>query len=247
MAIRQNSGRPRTERRKTVRANAVLPGLMLVDQQEKKVKTANVSLGGLMIHTNEPLRRDRLLRVAFIANAAPIEAEGKVVYSLKTASGYLSGLSFERISPADKQNLTDYLARLGPVTTEAETSTSFPEAATSELNTATEVIFPESHVSAMLILKGDRKSDKTVYEINRRVTAIGRHEDNDIVLRDPSVSGHHAKIRLEEDGFFVYDFASTNGTRVNGHKTYRKRIKDGDIIEIGQPAFTFLTKKRKRP
>jgi hypothetical protein len=238
------------ERRKTPRKKATLTGLVLVDKAEKKTKTANVSLGGLMIQTNEPLETNEPLRVAFIANTAPIEAEGKVVYSMKTTSGYLSGLSFERMSRSDKKSLAQYLEEPGMMDLEVETSP-FPlekrERATREINTETEVVFPESHVSAMLITKGDRKSEKTVYEINRRVTAIGRHEDNDVVLQDPSVSGHHAKIRLEEDGFFIYDFASTNGTRVNGQKTYRKRIKDGDIIEIGQPTFTFLTKKRKRP
>jgi hypothetical protein len=247
MVDNEGKGGLRRERRKTVRSKAILPALVLMGEQEKKTKTANVSLGGLMIHTEEPLRRNETLRIAFIAKADAIEAEGRVVYSIKSGSGYLSGLCFEKIPPGDREKLSRYLGTLAPSPRQDPVPVTWKarDARPVALDTTTEVILPESLVSAMLIMRGDRKSEKTVYEINRTVTSIGRHEDNQIVLKDPSVSGHHAKIRLEEDGFFIYDFASTNGTRVNGQKTYRKRIKDGDVIEIGQPAFTFVTKKRR--
>lgn len=235
------------ERRKTVRSKATLPALILMDDREKKTRTGNVSLGGLRVQTDEPLPINRKIRVVFIAKSWPIEAEGRVIYSLKAGSGYVSGLSFDRISPRDMENLSKYLDMFEPVGSEKRPSilSQAHEINAKDFSPATEVILPGSDVSALLILKGDRKSEKTTYEINRGVSSIGRHEDNDIVLTDPSVSGHHAKIRFEEDGYFIYDFASTNGTRVNGQKIYRKRIKDGDIIEIGQPTFTFLTKKKK--
>jgi len=155
-------------------------------------------------------------------------------------------LSFDRISEGDKENLAKYLEKFEPVDA-GEFASSQPHAYATDardFKAETEVILPESRVSALLIMKGDKKSEKTVYEINRGVTSIGRHEGNDIVLVDLSVSGHHAKIRYEEDGYFIYDFASTNGTRINGRKIYRKRVQDGDIIQIGEPSFTFLTKKR---
>ena len=247
MAVEQIDRSLEGERRKTVRSKATLPGLILMEHREKKTKTADVSLGGLRVQTDEPLAKNQKIRVGFIVNSCPIEAEGRVVYSLKAGSGYLSGLSFDRISRRDIENLSKYLGMLELVGsgTPPSTLSQAYEPKAKEIRTATEVIIPESHVSALLILKGEKKSEKTVYEINHGVTSIGRHEDNDIVLSDPSISGHHAKIRFEEDGYFIYDFASTNGTRVNGRKIYRKRIDDGDIIQIGQPAFTFLTKKKK--
>lgn len=245
MAVKQTKESPWGERRKTVRTKAILPALVLIGHQEKKTKTANVSLGGLKIQTDEPLPKDRTVRIGFIVHSCPIEAEGRVVYTRKSGSGYISGLSFDRISERDRGNLTKYLERFESVDA-AERPDAFLEDKTKaeDFKAATEVILPESRVSALLIMKEDKKSGKTVYEIDRGVTAIGRHEGNDIVLGDLSVSGHHAKIRYEEDGYFIYDFASTNGTRVNGRKIYRKRIQDGDIIQIGQPSFTFLTKKR---
>ncbi len=246
MAVEGLDKNLRGERRKTVRAKATLPALILFDHRERKSRTANVSLGGLRVHTDEPLPRNQKIRIGFIVKSCPIEAEGRVVYSLKEASGYVSGLSFDRISERDMENLSRHLDTLEPVGSQKGLSilSQANEARAQEVDLSTEVIIPDAHVSAMLILKGERKSEKRVYEINRRVVSIGRHRDNDIVLTDVSVSGHHAKIRYEDDGYFIYDFASTNGTRVNGRKIYRKRITDGDIIEIGQPAFTFLTKKK---
>lgn len=242
MAVKQRKESLEGERRKTARTKAILPALILVGRREKKTKTANLSLGGLKIQTDEPLPKDETVRIGFIVESCPIEAEGRVIYTRKSGSGYVSGLSFEKISQGDKENLTKYLEKFEPVDS-GELPSAHPGAGEA-FKAATEVILPESRVSALLIVKEDKKSGKTVYEINRGVTSIGRDEDNDIVLTNSSVSGHHAKIRYEDDGYFIYDFASTNGTRVNGRKIYRKRINDGDIIQIGQPAFTFLTKKK---
>ena len=108
----------------------------------------------------------------------------------------------------------------------------------------TQVIIPETEERAFLIPKSEDSSQKMAYSIEKQgVTSIGRKPGNSVVLKDPSVSGYHAKIRFEDDAYFLYDFATTNGTRVNGRKIYRKRIVDGDIIEIGGIAFVFLSKR----
>ena len=41
---------------------------------------------------------------------------------------------------------------------------------------------------------------------------IGRASTNQIVLRDPSVSSHHAIIALKDQAYWVTDTESTNGT-----------------------------------
>lgn len=104
----------------------------------------------------------------------------------------------------------------------------------------TKVVIPERE-TALLTRKGKHMSEKAVYEIEPGVTSIGRNPQNDIVLKDPCVSSYHAKIRVEDNGYFIYDFATTNGTRVNGRKIHRKRIVDGDIVTIGQTSFAFIT------
>src|SRR4051812_47287201 len=44
---------------------------------------------------------------------------------------------------------------------------------------------------------------------------IGAMEDNDLVLRDDTVSRYHCKVVQEDTGYVLVDLRSTNGTFVN--------------------------------
>ena len=101
----------------------------------------------------------------------------------------------------------------------------------------TEVMLPTIS-SAWLMIQEERMPEKR-YEIESTITSIGTSVDNDIVLQDKAVSRHHAKIRVEGQKYFVYDLASTNGTKVNDRKITKKWIKEGDSIEIGHTKMTF--------
>lgn len=73
-----------------------------------------------------------------------------------------------------------------------------------------------------------------------RSTRIGRDgRRNDIVLDDSSVSAEHVRIRIERGRFVLYDLASTNGTLVNGQRTPKQTLMDGDEIQIGRSLFVF--------
>ncbi len=69
---------------------------------------------------------------------------------------------------------------------------------------------------------------------------IGRKPDNDLVIEDAAVSGHHAKIVLVQSVFFIEDLKSTNGTFVNGHKFDRKQLLDADVVTFGKHRLVFL-------
>ena len=86
-------------------------------------------------------------------------------------------------------------------------------------------------------------SKGTICGIKQRVTSIGRNPSNDVVLKDPTVSDYHATVRLEDGSYFIYDFASENGTQVNGRKIYRKKLVDGDILQLGQFMLVFASKE----
>jgi len=101
----------------------------------------------------------------------------------------------------------------------------------------TEVMLPTISSAWLLVQEGEM-ADKR-YEIRGAVTSIGTSADNDIVLEDKAVSRHHAKIRIEGQKYFVYDLASTNGTKVNDRKITKKWIKEGDSIEIGHTKMIF--------
>lgn len=63
---------------------------------------------------------------------------------------------------------------------------------------------------------------------------IGRDTGNDIVLYGEFISRHHAQIMLDPDGaFWVMDLKSTNGVYVNRRRIQRRRLYDGDLIQLG--------------
>ena len=68
---------------------------------------------------------------------------------------------------------------------------------------------------------------------------IGRGLDCQIVLTDPLSSRVHAVVFRDEDGWWVRDEGSRNGTYLNGQKIDEARILEGGEVTIGQAALTF--------
>jgi pSer/pThr/pTyr-binding forkhead associated (FHA) protein len=76
--------------------------------------------------------------------------------------------------------------------------------------------------------------------ITKDSLTVGRKDDNDIVIDNPAVSGHHAKITLAGDTFFVEDLESTNGVFVNEKKVMKAGLKNNDVIGIVKHALVFI-------
>ena len=55
------------------------------------------------------------------------------------------------------------------------------------------------------------------------VVTIGRGAQNDIALDDDFASASHARVEPQRDGVWVSDAGSTNGTFVNGKRSWRNR------------------------
>ncbi len=72
-----------------------------------------------------------------------------------------------------------------------------------------------------------------------QMVTIGRAPDNDVVVGDPATSGHHGRIEVRADSFWISDLGSTNGTLVNGEPVIEKQLSDGDMIAIGQNTLRF--------
>ena len=78
------------------------------------------------------------------------------------------------------------------------------------------------------------------YQLQKGVSlTIGRHEDNDMAVEDPSVSGHHAKIDAIGNRFVLIDLQSKNGTFVNEQLIDSHWLIDGDVIDIGEHTLVF--------
>ena len=79
--------------------------------------------------------------------------------------------------------------------------------------------------------------------IDKDSLIIGKKkEEVDAVLEDISVSRMHAGIYREEDGIYLEDLNSTNGTFKNGLRMEpyeKRRLEDGDEIRIGKKELVF--------
>lgn len=76
-------------------------------------------------------------------------------------------------------------------------------------------------------------------ELSAKEMVIGRLEEYDIPLLDPRVSKEHAKISQGEDGWWVEDLNSRNGTFVNDERIDRRRLVPGDRIRVGMTDIVF--------
>ncbi len=68
---------------------------------------------------------------------------------------------------------------------------------------------------------------------------IGAMDDNDIVLRDETVSRYHCKIVQEDTGYVLRDLRSTNGTFVNNVRVREAFLRPGCTIAVGQTKLKF--------
>ena len=84
---------------------------------------------------------------------------------------------------------------------------------------------------------------KMVLLLDRATVTIGKkREDADFVIEEISISRIHARIMKEQDGFYLEDLNSTNGTFKNGLRMqpYEKRkLEEGDEIRFGKKEFVF--------
>jgi pSer/pThr/pTyr-binding forkhead associated (FHA) protein len=85
---------------------------------------------------------------------------------------------------------------------------------------------PRPELASLEILnEGPMKG--TRFPIRSALTHVGRGAHNDVRLTDDSVSETHAKLQRREDGWYVVDMSSTNGTYVGGTRIAGERRLEG--------------------
>jgi pSer/pThr/pTyr-binding forkhead associated (FHA) protein len=92
---------------------------------------------------------------------------------------------------------------------------------------------------AVLIWRPRLGEDQS-YPLEGRVTRLGRHDENDVVLAGPTVSARHATARVEPIGVVLEDEGSLNGTFVNGERIEQRLLEEGDRIQIGPHLLLFV-------
>ncbi len=104
-------------------------------------------------------------------------------------------------------------------------------------NLGNTVNFPEVKPYAFLITHDE---PMVRYSIISTTCRLGRSKNNEITLRDSSVSRRHAEIHRDiGDEFTLIDLNSLNGVFVNGEKIGRYKLQEGDLIEIGDVELRF--------
>ncbi|HEX7897321.1 MAG TPA: protein kinase [Planctomycetota bacterium] len=92
----------------------------------------------------------------------------------------------------------------------------------------------------LVVEKGTDKGKSIPITVNQTVI-IGRDTSTALPLRDHMTSRMHFKIEAKEDGFWVHDLESMNGTYLNGAKIkLAMKLEVGDLIKAGETLFTFL-------
>jgi len=77
------------------------------------------------------------------------------------------------------------------------------------------------------------------YAVGLRPITLGRGPDNDVVIDNPAVSTHHARLFLEKDQYVLEDQQSLNGTFVNNRRIERAILRNADLITIGKHTLIF--------
>ena len=92
-------------------------------------------------------------------------------------------------------------------------------------------------IAQLSIVNGDDAGK--VWPLSDAEHQIGRLFDNDILLTDLGVSGHHARIYRGPEGYAIEDLKSRNGTWLNGVRVYHSQLSHGDQLRLGATDLRF--------
>ena len=93
---------------------------------------------------------------------------------------------------------------------------------------------------AKLILLSGRLSGQT-FPLGPEIFSIGRQTGNALQVPDPAASRQHCRIEPVEGGFLVRDLGSRQGTFVNGRPVREHRLREGDLVAVGETLLLFQT------
>ena len=88
----------------------------------------------------------------------------------------------------------------------------------------------------LVFVKSADLQDGEGVELNSAQLTIGRGNQNDIpIATDEYASARHARFEPRQDGVWVQDLGSTNGTFLNGTRLDRpRRLAQGDVVRVGE-------------
>jgi len=92
----------------------------------------------------------------------------------------------------------------------------------------------------LLVLSG--KETGRIFSLSKAEVTIGRSEEVDVLIVDPSISRRHAKLRLiSPEAVSLEDLGSKNGTFFDGQRISQIDLRDGDRFQLGASTILKLT------
>lgn len=95
---------------------------------------------------------------------------------------------------------------------------------------------PGLRTGRLIVVKSADLESGDDFELNSAQLTIGRGHHNDIAIAtDEYASARHARFEPRQDGVWVQDLGSTNGTYLNGTRLDGpRRLARGDIVRVGE-------------
>jgi FHA domain/zinc-ribbon domain len=95
----------------------------------------------------------------------------------------------------------------------------------------------------LVVRSGDMTGAR--FTLSKPTTRIGRGPDSDILFDDITVSRSHAEVFVTDDGLFVRDLGSLNGTYVNRIIIEKTALVHGDELQVGKFHMILFSKADK--
>jgi FHA domain len=82
-------------------------------------------------------------------------------------------------------------------------------------------------------------NDRDAVPLCRDIITIGRTRDNDICIPSRAVSRDHARLLMNPRSVTIVDMNSANGCFVNDKPVKKHKLRDGDVLRIGDRSYRF--------
>jgi pSer/pThr/pTyr-binding forkhead associated (FHA) protein len=102
---------------------------------------------------------------------------------------------------------------------------------------------PKDNQPKLIISHGD--GPPLTVELQHEYTHLGRADDNELSLPEPSISSRHCVFVLSGPDVIVRDLNSSNGTYVNGEQVAETILRPGDNIQVGVIDIKFVPGVRR--
>jgi hypothetical protein len=97
-----------------------------------------------------------------------------------------------------------------------------------------------SRTGAALVIRSGGNRTGESFTLDQDRMSIGRTPDAAVFLDDVTVSRNHALLVHRDDGIYIDDLGSLNGTYVNRRRIESHKLDDGDEIQIGKYKLSYL-------